>query len=174
VVEASGKPEIFLLLSRNDPRFKKALKENRIMTLAGPARGTQTDHGKIGYNHNCRGQILLFPRSLKAFENSKVVGIRYNLIAGAEASSEASASAKAGKKKERKANHSRPGRNLKKDLVPDKAASEKVIPFPATTGEDEEEEASSDLKSWIHRAMHQLEKGNSVAAYNLLKRALGA
>lgn len=167
VIEKSGRPEIFLLLNPKDPQFRKALKACRIMTLRGPEGSTGSEHGEVGHDPKRRGQILLFPRSLKIFEGAKVVGIHYDLISGAGENNRKSP----GMKTLRKIKAPKPRRAAKPPSKTPTLPAEKIIPFPRSQPA-KEEEADTELEYQVRKALLQLEKGNSVAAYNLLKRAI--
>lgn len=166
VVERSGTPEIFLLLSARDRRFQKALKARRIMTLRRPG-GAKPGHGQVGYDPEWRGQILLFPKSLKAFEGARIVGIHYDLVAGEE-----HRLPRARKSPPKKAKSSRPVRKRAKTAEDAPPESGKVIPFPQPEAGEEDDDVLAGIKGRIHAALLQLEKGNTVAACNLLQRAL--
>lgn len=80
VVQKAGKPEVYLLWTAadKDPEFKKALNAGRIM-MVHQEHG-QTDYGTAGYKKGANEQILIFPKSLAAFEGKKVVGVKYDLV----------------------------------------------------------------------------------------------
>ena len=52
-----------------------------------------------------------------------------------------------------------------------KPKAKKLIPFPAGKTENDGDE-DDHLKLYVRQAMRALEKGNSVAAYNILKRII--
>lgn len=214
VVASCGKPEVFLLLNKDDPDFQKALKANRVMSLLGQSEG-KTDYGEVGYDEKKRPQLLVFPKSLKRFEGDRVVGIKYDEFsevdyAPATKTKTAAKVNKANAKKPPKAEHSSepeqaPPQKVKKpDKKPPvkkarpekppsrprvakpkkakaspkeekKAEREKVIPFPSPKTEERgnDEDEDSDLEKSVRQAMVLLEKGNSVAAYNVLQNAVG-
>jgi hypothetical protein len=178
VVEKSGKPEVYLLMSETDPDFHKALEAGRVMSLSGEAHGSGTDYGTVGYDKKRRGQLLLFPKSLKAFADAKIIGIKYDLFAE-ESAAEEKKSPHSAKEKKVKAKppesppKAKPAREKpadKKKATP-KPTPQKVIPFPAEKKEQDDDD-DSDLKAYVRQAMRALEKGNSVAAYNILKRVI--
>ena len=179
VVETSGRPEVYLLLvdPKKDPEFQKALKADRVMTVHhAPGK---TDFGAVGYDPDSRGQLLLFPRSLKKFAGARIVGLDYDLL------DEEHESAKkiAPKAKSKPAARPKPESKTKSGpkLKPEpkeeeeKPAPAKVIPFTKPTPPEEEEEESeevAELKAVIRRALKALELGKEVAAYNLLKKSV--
>jgi hypothetical protein len=106
---------------------------------------------------------------LKPFEEMKVVGIKYDLLAPEEVdeSPPKKKTAKEPKKGKRE--------TAKKMVIhpPRKAGKPpaKVIQFPEPEKDDEEEDKTiSELKGYARQALRALEKNNSVAAYKLLKR----
>ncbi|MDB6120883.1 MAG: hypothetical protein JWO08_4664, partial [Verrucomicrobiaceae bacterium] len=82
VVNTCGEPETHLLLTDpgHDRAFQSALKANRVMTVFQAAHGNKADHGEIGYEPGQGRQFLIFPKSLRAFADRTVVGIRYDLL----------------------------------------------------------------------------------------------
>jgi hypothetical protein len=177
VVEKSGKPEVYLLMSETDSDFHKALDAGKIMSLSDESHGSGTEYGTVGYDKKRRGQLLIFPKSLKSFSNTRIVGIKYDLFAedGGHDDKESSATPKKrGKEREGKSVKAKPSKKPKKEKISKKkahpkTAAKKLIPFPATKQEPEDDD-ENDLKATVRQAMRALEKGNSVAAYNILKR----
>jgi hypothetical protein len=173
VVGKSGKPEVYLLMSETDPVFHKALEAEKILSLSKDAHGSGPEFGTVGYDQKRHGQLLLFPKSLKAFADTKVVGIKYELLEKSSSDSPASThhsiGGKAPKRKAPPKKAREPIKAKKAERVP-KKAPKKVIPFPRK--ETEEDDEDSEIKAIVRQAMHALEKGNSVAGYNLLKRII--
>jgi hypothetical protein len=177
VVGKSGQPEVYLLFTKpgEDAEFQKALKADRIMTVH-TGTGAQTDFGAIGYAGDPQAQILIFPRSLKAFGGRKVVGIKYDLLHAEEEShpkqpvQARKASAKKPDKKaeasgKRTARKSKPSAPVEKNV-----AQGKVLKFPAP--EEEGSDEDSELKAAMRRALKALEEGKQVSAFHILQRAL--
>lgn len=83
VVERSGQPEAHALWlpADKDPEFKRAVAAHRVMSVQ-PRRG-KTDLGFVGFDEKRSkgGQFLIFPKSLKPFEGSEIVGIKFDLVA---------------------------------------------------------------------------------------------
>ena len=175
VVEKCGKPEVYLLMTETDPDFQKALDADKVMSLSDDSHGAGTEFGAVGYDKKRKGQLLVFPKSLKSFAEAKIVGIKYDLFSEEE-SSEPSLKKKT------------PAKNavLRKVKAPaakkatphpakkvQKAPAAKVIHFPKGEKADEDDDESvSELKDLARQAFRALEKGNSVAAYNILKRII--
>jgi hypothetical protein len=175
VVKKCGKPEVYLLLSKEDPDFQKAVKANRLMTLAGGGRGAKAEAGFVGYDEKRRGQLLLFPKSLKPFADTRIVGIKYDLFSDHDPGEPALRKKKTSTQSvPRKAKASKLAKKSKPKPQPDKAeksSAAKVIRFPQPHDtEDGDDESVATLKTYARQAMRALEKNNSVAAYNLLKR----
>ena len=174
VVAACGKPEVYLLLTKADPEFLKALAADRIMMIPGENSGSKAQHGEVGYDEKQRGQLLLFPKSLKKFAGLTIVGIKYDLLAeqgGGEKKTAPKASPKPTtptKKSTRREPDESAASPRKKEKVP----PAKVIAFPKkeVVEEDDDDPRIEDLRTYAREALKALEKGNSVAAYNLIKR----
>lgn len=180
VVEKSGRPEVYLLMSETDPDFHKAVEADKIMSLSGEAHGSGTEYGTVGYDKKRHGQLLLFPKSLKSFADAKIIGVKYDLLAEERPSDEkepATTRKKSVKKpKEKTPKHPVPvkpaaEKATKKKKADPKPKAKKLIPFPAGKIENDGDE-DDHLKLYVRQAMRALEKGNSVAAYNILKRII--
>jgi hypothetical protein len=171
VVEKCGKPEVYLLMTETDPNFQNALHADKVMSLSDDSHGAGTEYGTVGYDKKRKGQLLLFPKSLKSFEEMKVVGIKYDLFAE-DGTNEPAPKKKAAKEPSKKVKpESKPAERPSK-----RAQQPKVIRFPKPETDDEheeEQEAVTEIKGYVRQAMRALEKGNSVAAYNLLKHING-
>jgi hypothetical protein len=173
VVEKCGKPEVYLLMTETDPDFQKALHADKIMSLSDDSHGAGTEYGIVGYDKKRKGQLLLFPKTLKAFEEMKIVGIKYDLFAEEEAD-EPAPKKKAAKESQKAKPHTAKKRASRPSKKPPKAPPAKVIHFPKPEPDAEEEDDSvAAIKGYARQALRALEKNNSVAAYNLLKRIVG-
>jgi hypothetical protein len=82
VVEHSGRPEVYLILTdpKRDAHFQAALKAHRLMTIQHGSGGSQASFGTVGYLPEVRGEVLLFPRSLRTFADDRIVGINFDLL----------------------------------------------------------------------------------------------
>lgn len=80
VIEACGKPDIHLLLidPAKDKTLQAAIKSDRVMTLY--QQSGSTDHGIVGFEQGRSRQFLVFPKSLKPFNDQRIVGIKYELL----------------------------------------------------------------------------------------------
>ena len=166
VVAKFGKPDVHLMLvdPAKDAALQKAIKTCRVMTVH-QSRGA-ADYGTIGFEKRTSGQILVFPRSLKSFEGAKIVGVNYELLEDASASS---------------TRRSHTPKSTKRTLPPKSRKTStskeaepplnKVVHFPKPEpDQDDEDQKIADLKSGIRHAMQMLEQGKQIAAFNLLKR----
>ena len=79
VVEKCGRPEIYLLWQKPkaDRHFQSLLKNHRVMTVRATESGT--DFGEIGFHEKKGARYLAFPKSLKRFENKRIVGVKWDL-----------------------------------------------------------------------------------------------
>src|SRR5688572_18920909 len=110
VVKRGGEPETYLVLKKpaQDKTLQAAIKAHRVMTVFQETVGTKTDHGKVGFEEGRSRQYLVFPKSIRAFEGRKVVGIKYDLLSSEEVpKSKRPRPARAPKKRARKTPRSR-------------------------------------------------------------------
>ncbi len=169
VVKKAGRPEVYLPLSKSDPTLKKAIAAHRVMTLLGEPHGSKNDYGEVGFREKAHGQFLIFPRSLKAFEGMRVVGIKYGLFEGAE-----EVSVKPKKPAKTSVNKSKTKKTVENEEGEHDGVHDKIVAFPRHEEADEEDGYVEELKGYAQKALDALEKGNQVAAYNLLKLLLKA
>jgi len=80
VVSRSGKPEVYTLWQKpsRDRHFQTFNKNNRIMTIQQSESGS--DFGLIGFKSRKGARYLVFPKSLKTFEDKRIVGINWDLV----------------------------------------------------------------------------------------------
>ena len=84
IVEKAGRPESYTLWQKPsaDRHLQSAIKNNRIMTIQRTESGTE--FGIVGFKQTKDARYLVFPKSLKRFENRRVVGINWDLVPGRE------------------------------------------------------------------------------------------
>jgi len=82
LVESYGHPSSKTLWvdPQSDPELKKAVKQNRVLTVAQSNTGTKKDIGLIGFFPEKRGAFLLFPKELAYSPGTKVIGIKWDMI----------------------------------------------------------------------------------------------
>jgi hypothetical protein len=80
VVEECGKPEVCTLWQKpaHDRHLQSQIKNNRVMTIQKSESGT--DFGIAGFKERKGASYLVFPKSLKRFENERIVGINWDLV----------------------------------------------------------------------------------------------
>jgi hypothetical protein len=80
IIEKCGKPQAYTLWQKPsaDRHFQAQLKNNRVMTIL--KRESGTDFGIAGFKEKRGASYLVFPKSLKRFENNRVVGIDWALV----------------------------------------------------------------------------------------------
>jgi hypothetical protein len=81
VVEKAGKPEVHTLWQKpaQDRHLQSEIKNNRVLTIQ--RSGTGSEFGIVGFNEQKGGaSYLVFPKSLKRFENKRIVGINWDLV----------------------------------------------------------------------------------------------
>jgi hypothetical protein len=168
VVQAAGKPTTHLILvpPEKDKVLQAAIKTGRVMTVHQRQTGNQADHGTVGFEPGNARQYLIFPKGLSKFQETHIIGIKYDLLDEGTSKKEAEPA------KPQKSDRPRQ-KPVTKDAAREKAPSEKVVHFtrPEQQDEpDEEIEAIKEIKNQVRRAMEELEQGRQVTAFNLLKR----
>lgn len=80
VIEKAGKPEVYTLWQKpaQDRHLQSMIKSNRVMTVQKSESGT--DFGFAGFKASKGASFLIFPKSLKRFENNRVVGVNWDLV----------------------------------------------------------------------------------------------
>lgn len=84
IVNACGPPRVYLswIKPAKDQELLKLQKNNRVMTVHQVLRGAGKDFGTVGIFKGERSvQLLVFPKSLRRFEDRRVIGIDYALLA---------------------------------------------------------------------------------------------
>lgn len=151
-----------------DRRLQAAVKAHRVMTVAQEAVGTKTDRGEVGFHPGPSRQFFVFPKSLCAFADRTVVGIKYDLLSSPDVpkSQRAAPPRPTKKSKPKPAPKVRP----EKTQMP---TPRKVVAFKAPVEDDGDgDDEIAELKNQVRQAMALLEGGKPVAAFNLLKRIM--
>jgi hypothetical protein len=80
VVEAAGKPEVYTLWQKpvQDKHLQSEIKNHRVMTIQKTDAGRE--FGMVGFKEQKGAGYLVFPKSLKRFENNRIVGINWDLV----------------------------------------------------------------------------------------------
>jgi mannose-6-phosphate isomerase-like protein (cupin superfamily) len=86
LLNQAGEPDVHLLWidPDKDKNLQKAIREHRVMTLH-QFQGGKSDYAVIGFEKGVPGQVLIFPKSLKPFEDRKVIAIKYELLKSSSA-----------------------------------------------------------------------------------------
>ena len=80
MVEKCGEPEVYTLWQKptQDRHLQSQIKNNRVMTIQKSEGGGE--FGMVGFKERKRASYLLFPKSLKRFENQRIIGIKWELV----------------------------------------------------------------------------------------------
>jgi len=80
VVEQAGKPEPYTLWQKpaQDRHLQSEIKNNHVMTIQKSGAGSE--FGIVGFKGQKGASYLIFPKSLKRFENERIVGINWDLV----------------------------------------------------------------------------------------------
>jgi hypothetical protein len=82
VIQRAGRPELVTLWvdPAKDRDFQKAIREDRVMTIDQPTVGSRKDFGVVGFHPGKGVAYLRFPKSLSAFKDRRIIGIKYDLL----------------------------------------------------------------------------------------------
>ena len=80
VVEAAGKPEVYTLWQKpaHDRHLQSEIKNNRMMAILKTEAGSE--FGMVGFKEQKGASYLVFPKSLKRYENKRIVGVSWDLV----------------------------------------------------------------------------------------------
>ena len=80
LVEKCGKPQVYTLWQKPsaDRHLQSQIKNHRVMTLLKSESGT--DFGIVGFKESKEARYLIFPKSLKRFEEKRIIGIDWALV----------------------------------------------------------------------------------------------
>jgi hypothetical protein len=80
VVEKSGRPDVYTLWQKpaQDRHLQSQIKNSRVMTIQKNESGSE--FGMVGFKERKGARYLVFPKALKRFENSRIVGIKWELV----------------------------------------------------------------------------------------------
>jgi hypothetical protein len=80
VVEKCGPPEVYTLWQKpeTDRRFQTLRKNHRVMTIQQNDSGT--DFGVADFYERKGATFLAFPKSLRAYADHRIVGIKWELV----------------------------------------------------------------------------------------------
>jgi hypothetical protein len=80
VVEKCGEPEVYTLWQKpaQDRHLQSQIKNNGVMTIQKSEGGIE--FGMVGFKERKRASYLVFSKSLKRFENQRIIGIKWELV----------------------------------------------------------------------------------------------
>jgi len=83
LIKESGHPKEVTLWTKPDdnPVFKRAVKEKRVMTVIQRNVGTKKDFGLVGFFAKPKAAFWVFPKSLEPSSETKIIGIDYEKLA---------------------------------------------------------------------------------------------
>ena len=80
VIANCGKPQVYTLWQKPsaDRHLQTEVKKSHVMTILKSESGT--DFGIVGFKENKEARYLIFPKSLKRFEEKRIIGIDWTLV----------------------------------------------------------------------------------------------
>jgi len=177
IVQAAGRPVVHILWidPDKDPVLKKAINSERVMTVYQGSTKAKADYGTIGFQMGVSGQILIFPKSLKRFADTRVTGVKYDLLDSPTVpkGQQARKTVPAKRVAKRKPQETKAQAPLERPAVEENTTAT-VVKFLNPAEEDADSPATAvdgeEIKKQVRLAMKALEEGKQVAAFNLLKR----
>jgi hypothetical protein len=181
VVERSGQPHVHTLWlpPEKDPELKRAVKAHRVMTVESGAASGKTDVGVVGFDPARKNptQVLIFPKSIKAFDGARVVGIKFDLVEQPKFATvgelqRSMLAAKPNRRKGKRVAQPVPAAARAEPEEPE----EKVIQFeekpaPSIAPKRPPPPGNGALLRDVRAALKELKAGKAVAAYERLQRA---
>jgi hypothetical protein len=175
IVETVGRPVVHVLWvdPDEDPILKKAIGAKRVMTVHQGVTKAKADYGTVGFQKGDSGQILIFPKSLKHFADTRVTGVKYDLLDSATVPKGQPAPKIVPAKRVTKA---KPRETTvqamaeRSDAEENAAATMVKFPPPEENDGDGPTWDIEEIKKQVMVAMKALEEGKHVAAFNVLKR----
>jgi hypothetical protein len=80
IIESCGNPQVYTLWQKPsaDRHLQSQIKNSRVMTILKSESGT--DFGIVGFKETKEARYLIFPKSLKRFAESRVIGIDWAAV----------------------------------------------------------------------------------------------
>jgi hypothetical protein len=183
VVDKAGHPEPYTLWTdpKEDPHFQAALKAIRVLTVHQENVGAKADYGEVGFKKG--GSLLLFPKSLKRFEGARIIGIKYDLLEPEKAPPRKEAARRPPKKRtappprKEEPKHFPPlelFQPAENKVAAQESESTSRSRSPVKSRKEAKAPEANHLRAEISKALRKLERGNQIAAYQILERALKA
>ena len=83
LVNAAGRPHpatLWVSDPAKDPDFKKAIDQNRVVTVHHVNVGSKKESGEVGFNKSAASSYLIFPKALTMAEGTRIIGLKFDLL----------------------------------------------------------------------------------------------
>jgi hypothetical protein len=83
LVKAAGRPHpatLWVADPAKDPEFKKAIDDNRLVTVHHANAGAKTESGEIGFVKGGAASYLIFPKALPMAPGARVIGLKFDML----------------------------------------------------------------------------------------------
>jgi hypothetical protein len=83
LVKAAGRPHpatLWVADPTKDPEFKKAIDQNRIVTVHHVNVGSKKESGEIGFKKGGAASYLIFPKELPLAEGTRIIGLKFEML----------------------------------------------------------------------------------------------
>lgn len=83
LVKEAGRPHpatLWVADPSKDPEFKKAIDQNRIVTVHHVNIGSKKESGEIGFKKGGAASYLIFPKELPQPEGTRIIGLKFEML----------------------------------------------------------------------------------------------
>lgn len=83
LVKEAGRPHpatLWVADPAKDPEFKKAIDQNRIVTVHHVNVGSKKESGEIGFKKGGAASYLIFPKELPDAEGTRIIGLKFDML----------------------------------------------------------------------------------------------
>jgi hypothetical protein len=83
LVKEAGRPHpatLWVADPTKDPEFKKAIDQNRIVTVHHVNVGSKKESGEVGFKKGGAASYLIFPKELPEPEGTRIIGLKFEML----------------------------------------------------------------------------------------------
>jgi hypothetical protein len=83
LVKEAGRPHpatLWVADPTKDPEFKKAIDQNRIVTVHHVNVGSKKESGEVGFKKGGAASYLIFPKALPETEGTRIIGLKFEML----------------------------------------------------------------------------------------------
>jgi hypothetical protein len=83
LVKTAGRPHpatLWVADPAKDPEFKKAIDQNRIVTVHHVNVGSKKEAGEVGFKKGVAASYLIFPKALPEEDGTRIIGLKFEML----------------------------------------------------------------------------------------------